>query len=200
MRIYLVRHGSTEWNERGLWQGVVDTQLSENGRREVERLAQFLRRANFAAIYSSPMTRALQTAEIIATVTNHRGEVLVDERLRECEIRLWNGMSMEELIRSYPNEYRTWSSKLDADVPGVESLKSVQERMYNFLESVALQSVDDGVIIVSHAIALRMLISKVLGIEPPNHVNFALDNASVTILESSSRRFRVALLNYRPSP
>lgn len=197
MRIYLIRHASTPWNELGLWQGVVDTELSEKGIEEAKRVAEFFKGKKVDLIFSSPMRRALQTAQIISREIGYGGELLIDHRLRECEIQLWNGMTTEELLKAYPDEFFEWFNNLDSSLDGVESLKSVQERMYDFVEHLMLQFPVDDVIIVSHAIALRMLISKVLGITPPNHINFGLDNASVTILESNSRKLRVTLLNWK---
>uniref|UniRef100_A0A7C4CGH8 Histidine phosphatase family protein n=1 Tax=Fervidobacterium thailandense TaxID=1008305 RepID=A0A7C4CGH8_9BACT len=197
MKIYLVRHASTPWNELGLWQGVVDTELSEKGIREAKSVAEFFKSKKVDLIFSSPMKRALQTAQIIAQEIDYKGELLIDNRLRECEIQLWNGMTTEELLKIYHNEFLEWFNNLDSNLNGVESLKSVQKRMYDFVEHLILQFPVDGVIIVSHAIALRMLVSKVLGITPPNHVNFSLDNASVTILENNSQKFRVTLLNWK---
>lgn len=197
MKIYLVRHASTPWNELGLWQGVVDTELSERGIGEAKSVAEFFKSKKVDLIFSSPMKRALQTAQIIAQEIGYEGELLIDNRLRECEIQLWNGMTTEELLKVYHDEFFEWFNNLDSNVNGVESLKSVQKRMYDFVEYLILQFPVDGVIIVSHAIALRMLISKVLGITPPNHVNFGLDNASVTILENNSRKLRVTLLNWK---
>ncbi|ODN30916.1 histidine phosphatase family protein [Fervidobacterium thailandense] len=197
MRIYLVRHASTPWNEQGLWQGVVDTELSERGILEAKRVAEFFKGRKIDLIVSSPMRRAFQTAQIIAQEIGYNGELMTDERLRECEIRLWNGMTTDELLKTYPKEFFEWFNNLDSNLDGVESLRSVQERMYEFVESLMLQFPIDDVIIVSHAIALRMLISRVLGITPPNHINFGLDNASVSILESNSKKLRVTLLNWK---
>ncbi len=196
-KIYLVRHGSTEWNEKRIWQGVVDTELSTNGIEEVEKMAEFFKNKQVDVIFSSPMRRAYQTANIIASKTAYGSEeIIVDNRLRECEIKLWNGKTNEEIDQLYAAQFHEWFTNLSSDVSGVESLESVQRRMYDFLKDVIVHFTNKNVIIVSHAIALRMLISKILNLMPPDHLNFALDNASVSSLISNDGRVKVNFLNY----
>lgn len=196
-KIYLVRHGSTEWNEKRIWQGVVDTELSTSGIEEVGKIAEFFKNKPVDVIFSSPMRRAYQTANIIASKTAYGSEeIIVDNRLRECEIKLWNGKTNEEIDQLYATQFHEWFTNLSSDVSGVESLESVQKRMYDFLKDVIVHFTNKNVIIVSHAIALRMLISKILNLMPPDHLNFALDNASVSSLISNDGRVKVNFLNY----
>lgn len=193
--IYLVRHGSTEWNERQLWQGVVDTELSEKGRIQAKMVAQFLKGKNVSKIFSSPMKRAYETAKIIANAIGYEGEIVTDYRLRECEIRLWNGKNFEQVLSDHHEAFNEWRTNLFSNVEGAESLGSVQERMYGFLKEMVVHYPNENVIIVSHAIALRMLIAKVLGLMPPAHLNFNLDNASLSCLIAKDGSFRVKFLN-----
>ena len=83
-----------------------------------------------------------------------------------------------------------------SNIAGVESLESVQERMHDSLMDVIVHFTNKNVIIVSHAIAMRMLISKILNLVPPDHLNFALDNASVSSLISNDGKIKVRFLNY----
>jgi len=193
--IYLVRHGSTEWNEKQLWQGVVDTELSEKGRMQSKAVARFLKGKEISKIFSSPMRRALETARIMAQEIGYEGNILTDFRLRECEIRLWNGKNLEQLLSDHHEAFNEWRTNLFSNVEGAESLGSVQERMYEFLKEIVVHHPNEDVIIVSHAIALRMLIAKVLGLIPPAHLNFSLDNASLSCLIAKDGNFRVKFLN-----
>ncbi|HOA17988.1 MAG TPA: histidine phosphatase family protein [Fervidobacterium sp.] len=195
--IYLVRHGSTEWNEKRIWQGVVDTELSTRGIEEVEKIAKFFKNKSIDAIFSSPMRRALQTADIIASKIGYDSDkIIMDNRLRECEIRLWNGKTNEEIAQLYATQFHEWFTNLNSNIAGVESLESVQKRMYDLLRDVIVHFTNKNVIIVSHAIAMRMLISKVLNLIPPDHLNFVLDNASVSSLISNDGKIKVNFLNY----
>ncbi len=196
--IYLIRHAATEWNEKQLWQGVVDTDLSEKGIEQARKIGDFFKMNNIKIdiIYSSPMKRAIQTAKEIALKIGYDTEnILVDERLRECEIVLWNGKNIKDVLKVHYKEFTEWQNNLDSKIDSVESLKSVQRRMYEFLEEKKIQFQDKNVIIVSHAIALRMLISKILNVFPPNHLNFSLDNASISGLEITPNMIRLKFLN-----
>ncbi|MFN3691561.1 MAG: histidine phosphatase family protein [Fervidobacterium sp.] len=206
--VYLVRHGSTEWNEKQLWQGIVDTELSEKGIKEVESIGEYFSKKNIKIdlIYTSPMKRALKTALIISEkICYEKDKIIIDERLRECEIVLWNGKNINEVKKDHYNEFKNWQSNLDANIKGVEPLRSVQERMYEFLKENSVHFANKNVIIVSHAIALRMLIAKILKLEPPNHLNYSLDNASITALQldhvnyNNENAIRIKFLNLNPS-
>ena len=195
--IYLVRHGSTEWNEKRIWQGVVDTELSSRGIEEVEKVSEFFKNKSIDAIFSSPMKRARQTANIIASKIGYDSDrIITDNRLRECEIRLWNGKTNEEIAQLYATQFHEWFTNLNSNIAGVESLESVQERMHDSLMDVIVHFTNKNVIIVSHAIAMRMLISKILNLVPPDHLNFALDNASVSSLISNDGKTKVNFLKY----
>ncbi len=193
--IYLVRHGKTLWNVQNLWQGQEDTSLIEDGVKETIITANFFKDKEIKTIYSSPLKRALETAKIISQVIDV--PVTVDERLTECNIILWNGLKIYEPEKVYPVEFQTWKNNLESDVPGVESLGSVQRRMVDFLNSV--WSENGNIIVVSHSLSLRMLLSSVMGLTPPNHISFALDNSSVSaITRRNDGRFVVRFLNLNP--
>jgi probable phosphoglycerate mutase len=189
----------TSWNEMQLWQGVVDTELSSKGIEQATKIGKFFKSQNISVdiIYSSPMKRAFQTAKLIASTFGYDDEkIYLDPRLRECEVVLWNGKTIDEITNKYSEEFKIWQTTLYSNIQGVESLGSVQNRVFEFLQEKLVQNAGKNVIIVSHAITLRMLIIKVLNLYPPNHLNFSLDNASISGLEITNGRIRVKFLNY----
>jgi len=193
MRLYLIRHGETIWNEKGLWQGIADVPLNEKGKDQAKKLAERLKRVD--AIYSSPLKRCLETAREIAE--RFKKEVIVEEDLRECEISLWNGLTVEEAMREYPEEFKRWSTDPNFGTKGLESMKSVQDRMVKVMMKIVSQERLNGsedVVIVSHSLSLRSFICWVLGLPLRLHRNFKLDNASLSIVEVESRP-RLVLLN-----
>lgn len=196
--IYLVRHASTEWNEKQLWQGIVDTDLSTNGFKQAESIGRYFldNEIKIDLVFSSPMKRALQTAQIIASNINFPAEeIKTDPRLRECEIILWNGKNLDEIKRNCFDEFLTWQNNLYSSVKGAESLGSVQNRMFDFFQENIVHFANKNVIIVSHAISLRMLIAKILNVTPPDHLNYSLDNASISAVEYFNNKLRVKFLN-----
>lgn len=196
--IYLIRHASTEWNEKQLWQGVVDTELSGNGIKQAESIAKYFidNDIKIDIMFSSPMKRAIQTAQIIASNIGFPIEQIeTDQRLRECEIVLWNGKNMDEIKNDCFDEFLTWQNNLHSSVRGAEPLGSVQERMFDFFRENIVHFTNENVIIVSHAISLRMFIAKILNINPPDHLNYSLDNASISAVESVKGKLRLKFLN-----
>ncbi|HBT38557.1 MAG: histidine phosphatase family protein [Pseudothermotoga sp.] len=191
MRIFLVRHARTDWNDLGLWQGNCDVPLNQAGFEEAQKIAERLSKQNVQIIYSSPLSRAHQTAKVIGEEL--KVPVVLDERLKECEISLWNGLTMQETLQRYEREYRIWSTDPVAQIDGVESLQNVQNRIVLFFNEL-LQNSFESVVVVSHALSLRTLICWVLKLSLTEHKNFKLDNASISLIEIQDR-VRLVYLN-----
>lgn len=191
LKIYLVRHAKTDWNDKGLWQGNVDIPLNEEGFEQAEKLAERFANMSIQSVYTSPLTRSYQTAEIIAKKFSL--SPIEEPLLRECEISLWNGLTMKETLEKFPDFYHEWSQNPKAQIHGVESLERVQERMVQAFRNIAQHS-SENVVVVSHAIAIRMLICWILQLPIPFHKNFRLENASVTAVEFTSQP-RILYLN-----
>src|SRR5690349_15996562 len=99
--LLLARHGETDWNREGRWQGWADPPLNELGRRQATRLAEQLRTIPFDAVYSSDLRRAHETAEILAAP--HAVPIVVDPALREIDIGSWSGLTRAEIAARFPN-------------------------------------------------------------------------------------------------
>jgi len=192
LRIYLVRHAKTDWNDKEIWQGNVDIPLNEGGFAQAEKLAQRFSKLSISAVYTSPLLRCYQTAQKIAE--NFSLSPVVEADLRECEISLWNGLTMKETLERYEPAYREWSTNPEAKIDGVESLGAVQRRVVQAITDIVKYHQDQDVVVVSHAIAIRMIVCWVLELPIPLHKNFRLENASVTAVEFSSKP-RILYLN-----
>lgn len=191
LRIYLVRHAKTDWNDKGIWQGNVDIPLHEEGFRQAERLAERFSSMSIQSIYTSPLKRSYQTAEVIAK--RFSISPIKEPLLRECEISLWNGLTMKQTLEKYADLYHEWSCNPKAQIQGVESLEKVQERMIEVFKNITHNS-SENVVVVSHAIAIRMLICWILQLPIPFHRNFKIENASITAVEFASQP-RILYLN-----
>ena len=121
MRVILVRHGETIWNEEQRYQGASDPPLSERGELQARRLAARLASESIGLIYSSDSTRALQTADQIAA--HHGRQVRADPRLREMDFGDWEGLTYSEIRERYPQALARWQGDpLATSPPGGESL------------------------------------------------------------------------------
>ena len=189
--LYLVRHGKTTWNEKRLWQGNVDTELSEEGLIQARKLALRFSYVSIEAVYTSPLKRAYKTAEEIAKV--HFMKPICVEDLKECDISLWNGLTLEEVLNRYAEEFHRWNVDPEADIKGIESLGNLQRRIVKAVKEI-LKNHEGDVVIVSHALALKAFVSWILGIPVTEHRRFKMENASVTVVEFSDNP-RILVLN-----
>ena len=106
MRLILVRHGETDWVREGRYQGSTDVPLNECGIRQAEALATVIKKERPVAIYSSGLTRALETAKLIAKVCRRR--VTLDDRLNEVSFGRWEGAKHHEIRVTFPKASHNW--------------------------------------------------------------------------------------------
>lgn len=146
MKIYLLRHGETDWNIEGRLQGRMDIPMNESGIEQVAAIGQFLKNSGFwvGRIISSPLVRAKQTTEIIAKAINFKGNILFDELLLE---------------RSFGKlEGELWSSEIDLNDAkhGIESVESLCQRA----QEILLKYVDEkDVLVVAHGAIIKAMVA-----------------------------------------
>jgi phosphoserine phosphatase len=162
--LILVRHGLTDWNVEGRYQGRLDIPLNAAGREQAEGLKAHLAHIPFDIVYSSPLRRAYETAEIIAG-----GKPIVcDDRLAEIHHGTWQGKTQDEIATRWPNEWQTWNSDPDQFTPpGGESAAQVELRVKAFIGDITGQAV----LCVSHGVVIQKFLSTMLGKpRPAEHV------------------------------
>jgi broad specificity phosphatase PhoE len=142
--ILLARHGETDWNRDGRWQGWADPPLNETGRAQARELADQLRTTPFDAVYSSDLRRAFQTAEILAH--SHNVEVVADPGLREIDIGSWSGLTRAEIDERFGGVL----------VDG-ESREHHQARVLAAVERIARAHTGERVLVVTHGGTMRAL-------------------------------------------
>ncbi|WKZ34373.1 MAG: histidine phosphatase family protein [Anaerolineales bacterium] len=156
---WLIRHGQTDWNLHGRWQGQASFApgLNETGFAQARALATELSHIHFAAVYSSDLLRARQTAETVAK--QHGLPVLLDARLREVNLGEWEGLLSEDVISGYSNELKQREENpLHARPPQGESLAEVAERARAALMDISRHQPHGPVVIVSHGLTLASVI------------------------------------------
>ncbi|NJO15125.1 MAG: histidine phosphatase family protein [Thioploca sp.] len=148
-KIFLIRHGETRWNSEHRIQGHIDSPLTPVGLAQAQALAQRLQAQTFAALYSSDLGRAYQTAQCLAQTTGLH--ILVDQRLRERNLGCLQGLTRSEAQQQFPQEYQLYKT-LDPDylIPAGESLRQFRQRCIICLEELAQQHPGEQVLVVSH--------------------------------------------------
>lgn len=180
-RLWLVRHGETDWNNTGRYQGQADPPLNANGLAQAQRIGgllagELLAKNGIEAIYSSDLQRALHTAQIIGEKL--KLPVQVDLRLREVSLGKWEGMLVGEIRAAFPQEWQArQEDPLYARPPGGESLVGVAERVWEALDQIVRHHPDGGVVIVSHGLALASILCRAGDIPLAQAYHMIPDNA-----------------------
>jgi len=182
--LFLVRHGATDENLAMPYrlQGQrVDPPLNELGRRQAERAAAVLQGRPLAVAYSSPLQRARQTAEILASP--HGLPVRVVDELIECDVGKWEGMSWEQVRQRYPEAFGRFMAD-PARFPYLagESFQDVHDRAMPKLRELVAQHEAGDLLVVTHNIVGRVLLAGVLGLPLRNARALKLDNCGISVL------------------
>jgi broad specificity phosphatase PhoE len=195
MKLILVRHGETEWNKQRRIQGSrSDTRLSQEGLKEADRLAAALRTERIDAIYSSPLKRAAETAQIIAEACRLRVQ-LFDE-LKEIDVGELDGLFERELTGRYQDAWKGLrEGNASAPLPGGESLQDVQKRTSWAVDRILERHIDGTVVVVGHLLANLAIVCQVLGMDLGQVIQLRQAPASMTILDMTTRGNSLVLLN-----
>jgi broad specificity phosphatase PhoE len=173
--LVLVRHGETEKNVAGITQGWTDSALTDRGTQQVQRLAARIARMQPTALYSSPLGRAMSTAQAIADATGL--EIRTLEDVREMGYGGWEGRSFLDIRRDDLEIYERWISDPDCPCPEGESHNDVRRRMERAIAAIT----DERAVVVTHGTALRIAAVTLLGLPMAASRNFAVDNAALNL-------------------
>jgi broad specificity phosphatase PhoE len=194
---FLIRHGATDNNvaHPPLLQGcATDCELSAVGREQAARAAQFLAPCPLAAVYSSPLLRAVQTAEQIA----HLQQLAVQPvpALREVDVGNWEGRSWEEIARTEPATYRQFLDDAERfGYPGGENMLEVLARIAPQMEQLMRGHLGQRIVIVGHNVTHRVFVAHVLGVPLRLARRVTHHNCGVSIVEYRAGHTRLVTLN-----
>ncbi len=154
LKIYFIRHAEAMGNVLEFFQGRTDVGLSEKGEKQLEYLAERFREIPIERIYSSPLKRALLTAEAVNRY--HDLPIITNNGLIEIDGGVWEGKQWKENERLYPEAYYDWKNRMwDFHVEGSETMEQVYERMKSAVTGIAEENAGRTIAVVSHGCALR---------------------------------------------
>lgn len=180
--VYVIRHGETDWNLQGRFQGHADSRLTEKGMSQANRLGQHLADRSITAIYSSDLGRAMTTAEIIGRAIGCHTQAVDD--LRERRLGRLEGLTRDEAIARFPADLASYESgSPDECIPGGESFRSLFDRTESFLVSIAHKHRGESVAIVTHGGNLNATFRMVVGLPMDQARRFSLLNGSLAHLQ-----------------
>lgn len=182
-KIYIVRHGQTESNVRSTCLGHKDVPLNSEGEEQARKLAERLYGIKFDAVYTSPLSRAVNT--VMPFVNMNKGMSLtMNYGLIERDFGLWDDMTFEEIQGKYPDEYRKWRDNWYTYRPiEGESIEDVQKRAGAVMDKIVKSHDGDTILIMTHLGISRTIIAHLLGLEPSDSGGFWLDNAGIATVE-----------------
>lgn len=184
MKLLFIRHGQTDWNVDGKIQGSSDIELNEIGISQAEELSNKLIKDNykFSKIYTSPLKRALKTAEILSSNTDV--EFVAINELTELNLGDWEGLSWAEVKDKFPKEYGVWyKDRKDTKTPKGESYQDMLDRVLKAIKNIINENTSD-VVVVSHS-AVIMSLQCILTETPFDKMTkFKLDNTAIVEINS----------------
>ena len=194
-QFYWVRHAESDWNAENRLCGRTDVALSKMGRLQARRLAERFAPLPVEALLTSPLRRAVETAEIIAARLGI--QPVVELSLVELNYGAWEGMTFAEILQRDGGNFRAWEADPGAVAPpGGESGEEALTRVAPFLDSLRTRHPQGNVVVVSHKTLSRLIVCHVLGLSPSEYRRrLTMDNAAVSIIQPEEPGWRLVLLN-----
>ena len=196
MRLFLVRHGQTDWNLLNRFQGSSDVPMNEEGLTQARNIARRLADTPFAAAYTSPLSRAKDTA--IAIIGGRDIPLYEDDSLLEVRMGIWEGQLMPEMAKAYPEQWWFYEHKpSELRVPEADILPERVAECAAFIKKLWEKYPDDDVLITSHGYGLRFVIAGFFGLDVDSVGMYTFANCSLSIIGGNSPdgRLRIRTLN-----
>jgi probable phosphoglycerate mutase len=194
--IYLIRHGETDWNMAGRWQGHADVPLNDVGLRQASLLAERFQAdgTRFDAIYSSDLARAYQTAwELGAAV---RVPVQLYPPLREIDLGVWSGLTYDEIRERFPVEAKLLEQGQDVPRGGAETLAALQRRVVAAVEAIIAHRDGETIALVTHGGCVRMLLAHAVSFQGDGFKRFPhIGNTSISVIRCAPNRWETVTIN-----
>ena len=195
MKFFVVRHGETDWNKLGRFQGHTDISLNDRGLSQARETAVASEDWGYTAIYSSPLVRTVQVAEEIAKVT----PMLVSQEpgLKELSLGDLEGVTGDEMRNDWPALFAAWRTEPEKmSMPNGESLGELRDRTWQVILDIEQKhSSDDSIVVISHNFAIRSIVNELLGMPLAYFHRMSLNLASVCTFDSDERGRRLTGYN-----
>jgi len=178
LHLMLVRHGETDWNVQRRYQGQTDVPLSGFGMRQAELVAERLTGDKINAVYASDLSRAWETAQIIAGKSGL--EVFPEPRLRELKFGILEGLTFEEAEKQYPEMIAAWLDNFNNTPDGAETIDQFTARIVSLLDNLRGEHDQQVVLLVGHGGSLSEILRVILGLSPEKRWYLEMENASLS--------------------
>jgi broad specificity phosphatase PhoE len=192
--IYLVRHGQTAWNKEEIFRGRTDIPLDETGLKQAELAGEYFRGLEIHGIYSSPLSRAWETAQKIAKFHNLKVQPL--QGILDMSFGCWEGKLLRDIQEDDKEIYRQWREEPHlVRLPGGESLDEVRERSMSALEEVIGELPGKTLVFVSHRVICKVLICAILGLDNSHFWQITQDTTAINLIQYKGGKYILSLMN-----
>ena len=175
-KIYLIRHGETESNRKGIFRGRLNIPLSQRGKEQAAELRGYFENIPVEVVYTSPLQRAVETAE--AAFPGHTP--IKDQLLDNLDLGEWSGMDKGLVRERFPGQWDIWVKRPESiTFPGGECLADVYKRSELFFRKIIAEEAET-IAAVSHRSVVKVMLAAAIGLEKDYYWKFHLDNASVS--------------------
>jgi broad specificity phosphatase PhoE len=193
MLMFLVRHAESTWNRTKKIQGQRDPQLSAYGKKEAGLVAKRFKDLSFDAVYTSPLRRAYQTAEI---VVGKKTPIVRVEGLNEICLGEWEGRTLRAIRKEYGDMFDRWAvSPTEISIPGGEDFKTFLRRVKKTLQRIESSHEGSNVLVVCHGGVISTYATVVLDLPPDDVWCLTVKNASLTIVEVGPELHKLITFN-----
>ena len=193
MKIYIIRHGETQWNREELFRGRKDIPLNESGRKQAEAIGLYFSHRPVDQIVSSPLARACQTAESIGKKTGVTIETM--EEFTDINFGIWEGLSLQKVEEGFPADFVIWKTSPEKlRIENSETLAVVRDRISAGLAKLTSRR-EGTIVIVTHRVICKILVLYALGMEDKHFWAMKYDPGSITLLERINDKYALIFSN-----
>ena len=200
IRIFLARHGQTEWNRTGRFQGRSDVPLNDKGKEQVQALGLALKNTPYTAIYASPLSRAMETAESIGA-WHPEIPIIREDGFVEMELADFDGMDARKWMSDHAGFAKAWRDNpggVRMPGPGGECLEEVQARALTALEKISQSHPSDSTLLIcSHNFVILSILCKAKGISLDQFRELKQDTAAYSVIRRQGKQYAVEIMNER---
>ena len=193
--IIFLRHGQAENNVKRILAGRTDgVHLTQTGIEQAERIAKYLNPLDISAIYSSPIERAKNTAEIVAE--NNSLDYQLDDRLTEIDMGKFTLMNYDDMFAKYGNVFlKFYENDPVIAEHKVETFPNVRKRVLDIVDYVIKKHGNQNVVLVTHMDPIKSILSVVMDLKPKTLFELVIANASLTIIKEQDKKFSLSAIN-----
>ncbi len=192
--IYLVRHGRTAWNKEEIFRGTRDIPLDEQGKEEARLVGEWLKDGVIAAVYSSPLSRSVETAEAIAG--GHGLEVKLLPGIQDINFGQWEGIAQDEVIGRWPDLYRQWKSTPHlVTFPDGESLEMVRRRSMEALMDLVERHRKETLVLVAHRVVNKVIVASLIGLDNSHFWRIGQDTGATNVFRYEEGQWMILSVN-----